>query len=433
MGTTSGRTGRKIMNSTTLNTSSGRTAFLDNLRTLMVLLVLVFHSGASYGSAVEFWPFHDSNPSKVIDLLMFLLDIFMMSVLFFIAGYFTLPTLQKKGMWRFVKGKFKRLGIPWLVITLLVLPVLDYLHYWYDAIHRGGSIRGYGAHWLLSMKRVADFHVGWMDMSTYTNMTEQFYQRYMWYVSLLILFFIVFAVLYAVLKGMGRFSSHQVQKKYTTQSTRCALVITGLVTVLLFALIRFFLYADFLDKGWFSLGNVIQFQCGKLVIYASYFLLGVYAFSRRWFTRGNNLGSVWIWVLSCLVLFCATMFVLMKMRGSDLLIFRLAFVVFYPLLTLSFLGLFISFAITHLNRSTAITRSLADNSYNMYLTHYTVPMTLPLFLSMFSGMAVSVKFGLVSLVTVLLSYGISRYIIKPYVYAAVIGIGCVNIVLSMLT
>jgi hypothetical protein len=218
------------------------------------------------------------------------------------------------------------------------MPVLDYLHYWYNAIHRGSSIRGFGEYWLLSMKRIVDFHVGWMDMSTYKNMTEQFYQRYMWYVSLLIMFFIVFATIYTAIKSMGRLSPHQVEKKYTTQSTMWALTITGLVTVLLFALLRFFLYADFLDKGWFSLGNVIQFQCGKIVIYASYFLLGVYAFSHRWFTKGNNLGSVWIWALSCLVLFCATMFVLMKMGGGDLLVFRLAFVVFYPLLTLSFFG-----------------------------------------------------------------------------------------------
>ena len=37
-----------------------RLIYLDNLRWLMVVLVLIFHAGASYGSAVEFWPFHDN-------------------------------------------------------------------------------------------------------------------------------------------------------------------------------------------------------------------------------------------------------------------------------------------------------------------------------------------------------------------------------------
>jgi glucan biosynthesis protein C len=52
----------------------------------------------------------------------------MMTVLFFIAGYFALPSLEKRGGKRFVIGKLKRLGLPWLVVIVLLLPVLDYLH-----------------------------------------------------------------------------------------------------------------------------------------------------------------------------------------------------------------------------------------------------------------------------------------------------------------
>ena len=52
-----------------MNTHSpkDRVLFFDNLRTLMVLLVLVFHSAASYGSIVAFWPYHDPKPSALID------------------------------------------------------------------------------------------------------------------------------------------------------------------------------------------------------------------------------------------------------------------------------------------------------------------------------------------------------------------------------
>jgi glucan biosynthesis protein C len=95
-----------------MNTNQGRLIFFDNLRYLMVLLVLVFHSGASYGSIVAFWPYHDPNPTEVVDLLLMILDVFMMSILFFISGYFALPSLQKKGGRRFLGDRFKRLGIP---------------------------------------------------------------------------------------------------------------------------------------------------------------------------------------------------------------------------------------------------------------------------------------------------------------------------------
>jgi peptidyl-Lys metalloendopeptidase len=109
--------------------SPNRLIFFDNLRYLMILLVLIFHSGASYGSIVAFWPYQDPNPTEVVDLLLMILDVFMMSILFFIAGYFALPSLQKKGSGSFVKDKFKRLGIPWLIVTILVLPILDYARF----------------------------------------------------------------------------------------------------------------------------------------------------------------------------------------------------------------------------------------------------------------------------------------------------------------
>jgi fucose 4-O-acetylase-like acetyltransferase len=33
----------------------------------------------------------------------------MMPVLFFVAGYFALPSMEKKGLWEFLKDKVRRL------------------------------------------------------------------------------------------------------------------------------------------------------------------------------------------------------------------------------------------------------------------------------------------------------------------------------------
>jgi surface polysaccharide O-acyltransferase-like enzyme len=82
----------------TIHNSSG-IVFLDNIRVLIIILVLIFHSGASYGTGVEFCPFHDNNLNGVMDLFMFLCDVFFMAILFFIAGYFAPTDLLKKGLW----------------------------------------------------------------------------------------------------------------------------------------------------------------------------------------------------------------------------------------------------------------------------------------------------------------------------------------------
>jgi glucans biosynthesis protein C len=422
------------MKITTGNAHNERVPFLDNLRTLMVFLVLVFHSAASYGSAVEFWPFHDSDPSRMLDLVLFILDVFMMVVLFFIAGYFALPSLLKKGFWPFLKSKFTRLGIPWIVVTIFVLPFLDYIHYWHGAQGGTSAISGYGTHWLLSMKRITGFHVGWMDMTTYMNMTDQFYQRYMWYVSLLLLFFIIFALGYRVVKSTGLKNAQVFSSNENTTVVRRGMVFSVLIVIVLFGMVKLFLYENFLDKGWFSLGSIFQFQVGKLFIYACCFGLGVNAYLKKWFSRIDIFGRPWPWAVGCFILFginMADLGMLSKTDGNALLL-QLAFVVFYPLWTFSFLGFFLSFAARYLNRSTPFRSGLADYSYGMYLAHYAVPMTLPLLLSTFTAIATSLKFGIVASVTLLLSYAVSRFAITPLPRLTIAGLVCLNIVLFLL-
>jgi hypothetical protein len=420
------------------HTSQKRLIFFDNLRYLMVLLVLVFHSGASYGSMVAFWPYHDPNPSELIDHIMPLLDVFMMSILFFIAGYFALPSLQRKGGKRFIGGKFKRLGIPWLVVTILVLPILDYIHYYTRSMGQGLSPRNYGTHWWLSIKKIAEFHTGPMRMSEYLDMTEHFYQRYMWFLSLLLLFFVVFWLLHEARQKWSRVSERpRREEPPSNRSVYQALALVGLLNVLLFALIKFLLSspADPLDMEWRSLGNLVQFEAAKLAFYVPYFGLGVHAYSKKWFRGGKDLGRPWVWGLACFSLMAVTMLVARGMTRADepSMGLQLAFVVLYPLWTLSFLGTFTALAFRRWNHATVLGRELAANSYNMYLVHYVFVMTLPLLLSAWVGGPVLVKFGIVALATILMSYGISKYIIKQFPRFVVIGLVGLNVLLAVVT
>jgi len=415
-----------------------RFIFFDNLRNLMVLLVLVFHSGASYGSMVAFWPYHDPNPTEFVDIIMLLFDVFMMSILFFIAGYFALPSLQKKGGRRFLEDKFKRLGIPWLVVTILVLPVLDYIHYYTQSIGKGLLPRNYGIHWWLSMKKFTEFHIGPMRMSEYLDMTEHFYQRYIWFLSLLLLFFVVFWLLYEARKKWSRGSEQPIQREtVSNRSIYYTLSLVGVLNVLLFALVKFLISspADPFDMVWRSLGNLIQFETAKLAFYVPYFSLGVYAYSRKWFTNGKDFGRPWVWELICFVLMVVNMLVGRSMTRAveSSMGLQLSFVVLYPLWTLSFLGMFTAFASRRWNRSTPLGRELTAESYNMYLVHYVFVMTLPLLLSAWLGSPILVKFGIVALSTVLLSYGISKYVIKHFPRLVVIGLVGLNVLLAVIT
>lgn len=69
----------------------------------------------------------------------------------------------------------------------------------------------------------------------------------------------------------------------------------GLFTSLLFATVKLQLYPDLLSSGWFSLGNVVQFQLGKVTMYAVYFTLGVIVYATNRFEKGVGIGRPWAW------------------------------------------------------------------------------------------------------------------------------------------
>jgi glucans biosynthesis protein C len=394
-----------------INANENRLPFLDNLRALMVVLVLIFHAGASYCSVVDFWPFHESNTSQLIDIFMFLSDTFMMSILFFIAGYFAVPSYKDRGCARFLGNKLKVLGIPWLAITIFILPVLDYIHY--RVQFSAGEIMNFGTYWFLSMKKITQFHIGWLDMSSYIGMPEQFYQRYVWFLSLLLLFFVIFA---ALKKINERWQIFKLKPEAPYQSNIIAFIFVALLTVLPYAAVKLFVYPELLGSGWFSLGNLVQFQLGKLIIYAVYFGFGIYVYSKKWFTNKTGFGYSWVWGLICFCLFGANMLIFKSLNSTDspLIVLKIAHVILYPIWTLSFLGLFVAFAFKYWNKATPLNKSLSANSYNMYLAHYIFPMTLPLLLSNLIMVPIIVKFGIVAISTVVFSYLISRFVMKPF-------------------
>jgi len=100
----SASSGLKILDQPGFKTEEIRVPFLDNLRYLMILLVLVYHACGAYTSVAPHWLVHDST-SLAADFIRELFDVFMMPLLFFIAGFFAPLSLEKKGTFEFLKDK----------------------------------------------------------------------------------------------------------------------------------------------------------------------------------------------------------------------------------------------------------------------------------------------------------------------------------------
>jgi uncharacterized membrane protein YcfT len=61
--------------------STDRIIFFDNIRYLMVLLVVVLHSACGYSNYTTFWAVNDTN-SIIFDYLLGILGVFLMPTLF---------------------------------------------------------------------------------------------------------------------------------------------------------------------------------------------------------------------------------------------------------------------------------------------------------------------------------------------------------------
>jgi len=109
---------------------SKRIYWMDNLRTIIIFLVVLYHIGGVYESAGLwgwFWIVDDPATITWVGIVGIMFDLFMMPTMFFIAGYLTPPSLDKKTGWGFVKGKFKRLMIPWAVAVFTLLPIYKFI------------------------------------------------------------------------------------------------------------------------------------------------------------------------------------------------------------------------------------------------------------------------------------------------------------------
>jgi surface polysaccharide O-acyltransferase-like enzyme len=99
-----------------------RIAPLDRARTLLTLLVVLHHSVVNY----TYFGRGDNERWLGFDLVVLFNDSFFMAAMFFISGLFVCNSLTAKGAALFLRDRAIRLGIPFLVSILVLVPIAYY-------------------------------------------------------------------------------------------------------------------------------------------------------------------------------------------------------------------------------------------------------------------------------------------------------------------
>jgi peptidoglycan/LPS O-acetylase OafA/YrhL len=334
---------------------------LGYLRAFIVVLVIAHHAMLAYhpfappppASLVaqpRWWqafPVVDAHRWSGAGLLAGFNDTFFMSLMFFLSGLFVWHALKRKGTAKFLRERLLRLGLPFVVATVVLAPLAYYPTYLQMEDHAG----------------VAEFSHRWLSLGQWPAGPG-------WFVWVLLAFDGIAALLFLGWPTWG-----EALGRVAAGASRSPVVFfAGLVTVS--AIVYIPMALEFNSMSWTAFGP-FTFQTSRILHYLAYFLIavgiGAWGVDRGLLASQGKLARRWpLWVLASLVLFAvATAITILAVTAHALslgwtIAVLTLFVLSCAATSFAFLALFLRFAPSR----SRVLDSLDSNSYAIYLVHY---------------------------------------------------------------
>lgn len=298
-----------------------RIHYLDGIKVFLSFMVVAHHAGQSYGDTGGAWLLFDEHKVNGMRHFFFINASYLMAFYFFISGYFTFTSLQKKRTLDFIKDRFYRLGIPLFFISVFIFIPL---------------------HYSMSDTNLSFSLFVW---DLYFNQPPLAF-GHLWFIASLFLYSLFFVLIYR-LTGMS-------DKRIVYQSWFPVVFIV--VASLGSYLIRIYYTVD----QWVTW--LVPIEPAHLPIYVLSFYVGILAKKNDWLpslTFTNSLPYLFLLFLF-LILQNSTHFI------NDALVFE----VVYESLILVGISLFLLvFFKTFLNVDRRIVQNISENNYGIYLFH----------------------------------------------------------------
>jgi glucans biosynthesis protein C len=112
---------------------SERLLYLDNLKAVLIALIIAMHAALGYVGLVGAWTYSELRETTlhpVVEMVLLValspFGFFLIALLFLVAGLLTPGSHDRKGGRRFVLDRLLRLGVPFALYVFLVQPALVY-------------------------------------------------------------------------------------------------------------------------------------------------------------------------------------------------------------------------------------------------------------------------------------------------------------------
>ena len=144
--------------------SPKRLFFLDNLRIWLTILVILHHLSVIYAANTSFYYLEPTKNGVSIFVLAFFQlfnQAYFMGMFFFLSGYFSPSSFDRKGAGKFMINRLLRLGIPLLLFYFVLSPIASIAFYQMPATLTGATTgftwrMGIGPLWFIVMLLVFD-------------------------------------------------------------------------------------------------------------------------------------------------------------------------------------------------------------------------------------------------------------------------------------
>jgi len=380
-----------------MNTESKRPRliFLDNIKVLFALLVIFTHVRVTYGGE-GWWYYIESNPVDLFTLIFFYMTagfagIFQASLLglFFLMGaYFTPKSYDRKGVPAFWKERLIRLGIPVLLYTFIINPIIFYLL-------KAGGFQPMISDPRFQTNSFLEYYLSFLTVFTIT-----------WFLVVLL----IFTAIYTIWRQITKIDSIQ-------QHIPKELPIPKYIYLLLLAIGLGCL--SFLVRLAFSIIDTEVLPIAYMIQYFMMFSVGIIAYRYGWFEKMTRRhAKVWaITIFVTVIAFFVYFFVIFG-ADSDFSVFyggpninALIFALVDNIACMGMIFVLIKLFYAKFNKQGKILKNLADSSFHMYLIHPFVVIPVSLGFA-FIPLSPIIKLVIVFLISVLLSYLISHFILQ---------------------
>ena len=371
--------------------TKSRKLYIDNLRTFLVVLVVLLHIAVTYGP-IGFWYYYERTGLPSTYLLGFFVSFnqaFLLGLFLLISAYFIIPSYDRKGPELFIRDKFRRLGIPLLFYIIIIGPFLIYiqklfiakekvsfLYFYYNFIIKNIIIEA-GPLWFLQ--------------------------------ALLILSMFYILLMEIVKKALKKKAAFKKKGLDFPQNYKIILFIISLAIVTFLVRIRFPIAT-----------SIINLQLCFLPQYISLFILGIFTYRNNWFEKITYKKAVfWLSVLAfTTLLWPVLLFFSRTFKEADITLIAggLRWQAFLYALWEATIAISASIGIIYffkkkLNRQNNFLVSLYKSTYTVFIIHPLIIVPLSYSIKELEIHPL-IKFSIVAIISIPLSFIIGNIIRK---------------------